>query len=122
MRRANGLRLRDCSAVSICTSVLVSTEGAGSAFCPVMICTFVLVKQVKLVPVERGGARECADICFIYIYIYIYKWPGCSNAEGLEETNDKDWNGFLNNVGKYTLKSLAPHNSGSMNVLFTAAF
>ncbi len=59
-----------------------------------------------------------ARIYVLYTYICIYKWPGCSNAEGLEETNDKDWNGFLNNVGKYTLKSLAPHNSGSMNVLF----
>jgi hypothetical protein len=29
----------------------------------VSICTFVLEKQVKLVPVERGGARECADEC-----------------------------------------------------------
>jgi hypothetical protein len=29
----------------------------------VSIRTFVLVKQVKLVPVERGGARECADEC-----------------------------------------------------------
>jgi hypothetical protein len=29
---------------------------------------------------------------------------------------------FVNNVGKYTLKSLVPHNSGSMNVLSTAAF
>jgi hypothetical protein len=66
MRRANGLGLRDCSAVSICASVLVSTEGADSVFCPVSICTFVLVKQVKLVPVERGGARKCADNCYIY--------------------------------------------------------